>query len=253
MTALSRRVWHWVSLALLGIGLGSARPALAQIPARLPEPELAPSAEVVPPPATPAPLAAPLTPRSEPAAAKPVKVPAKAVVLTEPQPAQAEVVDDDPRSLRTSPRATWYGWQTLAADAATLSVFVTAGIASSRGGSDKVSAPMSVVGVLGYELAPGIVHFAHRHPGRGFASFGIRIGLPLAGALLGASIASGCDGFLCEAGGAAVGALAGVGGAIAIDAAVFAYDDPAPEQRSSLSPLLVVTRDRAMLQLALTL
>lgn len=150
------------------------------------------------------------------------------------------------------PEAHWYGWQTLAADAGTLAIFITAGAEGGRGGSDKVAETLAWMGVLSYEFAPGIVHFAHRHPGRGFASFGIRLGLPLAGVFLGAAAASGCDGFLCEAGGAAVGALVGVGGAIAIDAAVFAYDDPelAAPRSAFLVPTLAVMPGRATLGLA---
>jgi hypothetical protein len=78
---------------------------------------------------------------------------------------------------------------------------------------------------LGYEFGPGIVHFVHRNPGRGFASFGVRLGMPLAGAFLGASLFSNCDGYNCEQDGAGAGFLLGMAGAIAIDAAVFAYDD----------------------------
>ena len=65
---------------------------------------------------------------------------------------------------------------------------------------------------------------------------------PIAGILLGAAAASGCDGFLCEAGGAGIGLLLGMGGAIAIDAAVFAYDDPRPRRADArrLVPLFAL-------------
>jgi hypothetical protein len=101
--------------------------------------------------------------------------------------------------------------------------------------------------LLGYEFAPGIVHFAHRNPGRALGSFGMRFGMPLAGAFIGASLASGCDGNQCEASGVAAGVLLGIGGAIAIDAAVFAYDDrqPALSGRSRWRPLVSVSRRQA--------
>jgi hypothetical protein len=78
---------------------------------------------------------------------------------------------------------------------------------------------------------------------------GLRLGMPLAGAFLGASAASGCSGFFCEENGAGLGVLLGMAGAIAIDAAVLAYADPKkPNPRGlSLTPLLAVTQRQAWL------
>jgi hypothetical protein len=178
-------------------------------------------------------------------------VPAKAVVITEHRSSPAREDPDDDTSPLPRTKPVWYGWQTLAADAATVSIFITAGLVGDRRGGDKVAAPIAWAGLASYEFAPGIVHFAHRNPGRGFASFGIRIGLPLAGALLGATLASGCEGFECEAGGAAVGALLGLGGAVAIDAAVFAYEDPPSrvQRRVRVAPQLMLGRQRAIVGL----
>jgi hypothetical protein len=69
------------------------------------------------------------------------------------------------------------------------------------------------------------------------------------GAFIGVSAASGCGGTECEAGGAGLGLLFGMGGAIAIDAAVFAYDDPehVARRRASLVPLVSVTHHQAWL------
>ncbi len=102
-------------------------------------------------------------------------------------------------------------------------------------------------GILGYELAPGIINFAHGNPGRGFASLGIRVGMPLAGAIVGAAVASNCNSSLCEAGGAGVGIMLGMGGAIAIDAAVLAYDKARPRQarRRTFVPLAALTPQQA--------
>lgn len=242
---------RFVRLAALLGAMGCESRALAQMPVWLPDDSPAVPApsdgEASQPPAV-SPLPRHAEPALSPVAPAATPAPAKAVMLTEQHSAVAAADEQvKPKSAPVA-RRTWYGWQTLAADAATLSTFVAVGVIGERGGSDEVAAPLSVIGVLGYEFAPGIVHFAHRHPGRGFASFGIRLGLPLAGALLGASVTSGCNGFLCEAGGAAVGSLVGVGGAIAIDAAVFAYDDPLPDARArtSLVPLVVLTRERAL-------
>jgi hypothetical protein len=75
----------------------------------------------------------------------------------------------------------------------------------------------------------------------------MRLGLPLAGAFLGASLASGCDANLCEASGAGAGILLGMGAAIAIDAAVFAYDDAKSPlgQRLGFVPLVSVAPHQA--------
>jgi hypothetical protein len=75
--------------------------------------------------------------------------------------------------------------------------------------------------------------------------------MPLAAAFLGASLASGCNTNLCESNGAGVGVLLGMGGAIAIDAAVFAYDDrkPSSSRRLELLPVMSVTRQQAWIGL----
>jgi hypothetical protein len=146
------------------------------------------------------------------------------------------------------PRRKWYGWQTLIADGASFVLIVAGAGADSP---DDSGDTMVTMGLLGYEFAPGIVHFAHGNPGRGFASFGMRLGMPLAGAFLGAATASGCDGFQCEFGGAALGLLLGMGGAIAIDAAVFAYDDAesSDDDDARLVPLLGLSPRSAWLGL----
>jgi hypothetical protein len=153
--------------------------------------------------------------------------------------------DDDDELPALVPRRTWYGWQTLLVDGVALSA-VLLGAGLDRAGND--GGVVTAFGLLGYELGPGIVHFVHRNPGRGFASFGVRLGMPLAGAFLGASFSSNCDGYRCEEDGAAAGFLLGMAGAIAIDAAVFAYDDRRPRaQRAALGlvPLASLQPGRA--------
>lgn len=247
---------------------GYARPALAQMPVFQGEPGPAetPRAAGEPPPppvAAPAPPAVTASPAVTPAAAPPADaasplapavaneplsgpVPAKADLIAAPEARRAAEADaerehyDEPQVERSR----WYGWQTLTADGVSLAaILVGAALDERRSGKDE----FVWLGILGYELAPGFVHFAHRHVGRGFASFGIRLGMPLAGVFLGASLASGCNTNLCEATGAGVGALLGMGGAIAIDAALFAYDDPkrAAARRVGLVPLVSVTPGQA--------
>jgi hypothetical protein len=183
--------------------------------------------------------------------------PAKAAVITAPgahREAEARAEEEQNKDegegedADAGLRRHWYGWQTLAADGASVTAFI-AGVSLSSQSADRNSTGTALAwfGLLGYELAPGIVHFAHRNPGRGFASFGVRLGMPLAGAFIGASLASGCNTNLCEAGGAGAGILIGMGGAIAIDAALFAYDDPKHPsgRRIGLLPLVSVAPHQA--------
>jgi len=263
---LSQRLVRFALLASATSLFSYARPASAQIPVvqpeRLDEPEPAPSAAVEgsppaplppappPPPEVAAPSsAAPPSNAAPPPAATSTPAPAKAALIATPgarraAEARAEQrdVDEDGES-QLALRSRWYGWQTLTADAVSLSAIV-AGVAldDTRFGGD-----FGWLGLLGYEFAPGVVHFVHRNPGRGFASFGLRLGLPLAGAFAGATFASNCDDNLCEVSGAAVGVLVGMAGAIAIDAAVFAYDDPKPSaaRRLGLVPLVSVAPHQA--------
>jgi len=229
-------------------------PAAAQLPLAAPEPE-APSEDapsVVAPSGVAEPLPAPSAfPNAAPSPAPPgARGPAKVVVIREPTPALDDDDDDDDVPA-LAPRRVWYGWQTLVVDAAGLSGLVLSAALSDSGASDSDVGALATFGLLSYELGPGIVHFVHRNPGRGFASFGMRLGLPLAGAFVGASVSSNCDGFLCEADGAAAGLLLGMGGAIAIDAAVFAYDDRRPSRaRAKLVPVASFVPGRAWLGLA---
>lgn len=236
MRGLSPRLTRLLRLSTLTALSVRALPAAAQLPTYA-----APAAAAEAPRATaelqPAPRVTP--------------PPAKTEVITEQRAASSPPPhDDEPVPVEPPPRRRWYGWQTLAADGASLAVFLTAGIASS--GNEGFGGRVAAIGAVSYGLTPGIIHFVHRNPGRGFASFGIRLGMPLAGVFIGASAASGCSGFLCEAGGAAVGALIGAGGAIAIDAAVLAYEDPPdhPPIGVSFQPLISVTPKHALFGVA---
>lgn len=276
MVELSLRFERLALLGSLGLLLW-AYPARAQLPAHT----LAPAPE--PPPSTPAPApaeptpsapgeadaalppapeappgaSAPPAPTTPPAAApgqaspgQASPAPARAAMLTDCADAPPELPADDDETGELAPRRKWYGWQTLTTDGASLAVLLIGAAGANVGGSrGDGSSNLAAAGVLGYVFAPGIVHFTHRNPGRGFASFGMRIGFPIAGAMLGAAMGSGCNEYLCEAQGAAIGALLGVGGAIAIDAAVFAYDDrkPSPPSLGGLSPLVLIGKNRALL------
>jgi hypothetical protein len=113
--------------------------------------------------------------------------------------------------------------------------------------------------VMMYGLGAPIVHFAHGRIGAGFGDLGIRVGMPVILGFFGAMVGAGtyqqtscntaADSF-CDLGnalgqvaaaaeGAMVGGLIGIGGAVAIDAAVIArepvkHDDTDDEQEPSM-------------------
>jgi hypothetical protein len=71
----------------------------------------------------------------------------------------------------------WYGWQTLAVDGAALA---TALIAIPVGGRAEGAAEvLGASAAATYLLGAPIVHGVQREPGRGLASLGLRVGLPL--------------------------------------------------------------------------
>jgi hypothetical protein len=269
MHGLSQRLVRFALLASATSLFSYAGPVAAQLPVfraeRAGEPEPSPPAAPSAPASTAA--TAPLLPPAPPppvGAAPPAApvldsasapAPAKAALITDPGAhraaearAERERDSDESAGAELESGRRWYGWETLTADGVSLAAFL-AGVSISSGSSsgNGTGQALAWFGLLGYELAPGVVHFAHRNPGRAFASFGMRLGLPLAGAFIGASLASGCDANLCEAGGAGAGILIGMGAAVAIDAAVFAYDDAthSPARRLGFVPLVAVAPHQA--------
>lgn len=186
-------------------------------PALAPTPEAAPASVAASPPASSA------TPTSPAASAAPVPVVEEAI---HPFPTD-----------ETSSR--WYGWQTLATDGAAVAL-VLASIATAGGSGDSASGACGVGAVGVYALGAPAVHFVHGNPGRGFASLGIRVGAPVVLGFLGVE-AENCGehgGDFCGFGGALLGVSAGIIGAIAIDAAVLAYDDEPADSAYTSSFLL---------------
>jgi hypothetical protein len=91
------------------------------------------------------------------------------------------------------------------------------------------------LGLVGYGLGAPVVHLAHGRGWRALGSLMLRGGLPLTFGVIGANMedcspdASGD--FTCGGAGAALGWLAGIGTAIALDAALLANEpEPAPAQ-----------------------
>jgi hypothetical protein len=151
--------------------------------------------------------------------------------------------DDAPPRQPRRPRESWYGWQTLILDGASIGLMFTGSTAAGWG-------------VVSYLFAPSIVHFAHRNVGYGFVSIGMRFGLPFAGILMGAmagSCVNGTSNHDCNGDAAVAGLLLGMAGAITVDAAVLAYEQRRPRRRASgmsVSPLLSLQPGDARVGLA---
>ncbi|HEX2660401.1 MAG TPA: hypothetical protein VHU40_19105 [Polyangia bacterium] len=150
----------------------------------------------------------------------------------------------------SSPAETYTG-QILMADGASVATLVAAGLIDSAGSADIFVNGLTMVGGVGLMMGGSIVHVTHGNGGRAAASLGLRLGLTVVGAAVGAGVAN-CkpNEFLCGIGETAVGSLLGLATAITIDAAVLARlrdtDERVttpPQKRSSvaLSPTLVAT------------
>lgn len=111
--------------------------------------------------------------------------------------------------------------------------------ASPRGG-DRGGVLLAAVG--SYLLVPPIIHLAHGRPGIAAASFGLRLGVPLGGALFGVGASSGCGDGYCRLAGAALGFVVGVVAASAIDAGALSnekVDDGTTSEDSAAAPARV--------------
>ena len=116
----------------------------------------------------------------------------------------------------------WYGWQTLISDGTSLLLVPLLGTRIASGET------VAYVAVGGYLLGAPVVHLAHGRPGMAAASLGLRVVMPLAGALVGAGLER-CRGDLCGLGGALVGGALGVISATVIDAAALTHETVADE------------------------
>lgn len=149
-----------------------------------------------------------------------------------PSPPQAETARAPQRSRSTSPafnpvairgRRIWYGWHTLLVDAAAITVSAI-GISTANETAYWIGGGLQIIG------AP-IVHWTHGQVGTGFADLGLRILLPLTGALIAWAPNQSATALTI---GAAVGQVA----AIIIDASALAFETPednAPRRGSNAS------------------
>ena len=138
-----------------------------------------------------------------PLSAEAAKTPKAVEASAESEEAAASAEPDEPQT-----ESRWYGWQTLIVD-----------------GGSILTAPIGV-GVVGYVIGAPIVHGVHGRWTTAAGSLGLRIALPLTGAMIGQAVL--CEGS-CKGDFAGIplfiGGAVGVGTAIAIDAAVLARED----------------------------
>lgn len=128
-----------------------------------------------------------------------------------PEPAKGEPTRSEPQRVapRVAPPTRWYGWETMLTDAASAAIgpFAPAAFA------------------VGYLTGAPTVHLLNGQLGKAGASLGLRVGLPLAGALGGVVLASAASSGSYDRESnmetlAAVGAGFGVLGAVIADAAI---------------------------------
>lgn len=125
----------------------------------------------------------------------------------------------------------WYGWQTLLSDG--LAIAATP------------LAPPLGAGL--YLLGAPIVHIVHLEGFNVLKSLGVRVISPVVGGLLGIAASDGCDGFLCQLEGGAVGVLVGAGIAVVVDAALISWEKvpvekPVEKKSATIVPILTPGR-----------
>lgn len=141
---------------------------------------------------------------------------------------QADDLPSDPKALGAGERSTpqsakateskWYGEQVLLMDGVTV-VLVAAG---ATGGG-----PFLAAGLVTYLFAPAAVHMTHDRGGAAVLSPLMRVGLPFLCILAVAETGSSGGNGSYDDGWIAAPLLAGVAGAVAIDAAVMSYEEVA--------------------------
>ena len=164
----------------------------------------------------------------------------------------ARAGEADAPEPRPTTQTSWYGWQTLLADAGAIALWSAAyAVDEAKYGS---SSPQSydvgtnllvASGVAVYFLGGPAIHWAHGHGRKGLGSLGLRVGLPLggliAGALLG-SVACGSSDNEFVPCPVVIGALGFLGGAVAapvVDAAVVAREPVTEPTGSQLQAAFV--------------
>lgn len=152
---------------------------------------------------------------------------------------------------RRAKRDEWYGYINLTCDAlATTTLYLAAEQSGDRG--DK----LGYLALFTYLAGGPIAHWAHGNVGTGFASLGIRAGLPIVSGYLGCAALGGDggdgDNYGCL-GGIVIGLGLGVIGASVIDSAALAYKrDERSGYAMHVVPVATPTRHGATFGLAAT-
>jgi hypothetical protein len=139
----------------------------------------------------------------------------------------------------------WYGWQTLASDAAASGLFFAAAKSGDGNLDDGAGTTLSLLSAAVYLAGAPTVHLLHHRSLRALGSFGLRIALPVVGGMLGSATAT-CppptgDYGNCGTGELVLGAGVGFVLAIALDAGALAWDEPKRKEPSSAQWGLVPT------------
>ena len=93
-----------------------------------------------------------------------------------------------------TPHRRWYGDSILATDAAALALGFGAVAVSQSHGTNDLALPLALGGAFTYLTGGPIVHATHGRTGMAFGSLGVRVGIPLAGAGVGALVGSADEG-----------------------------------------------------------
>ena len=145
-----------------------------------------------------------------------------------------------------------YWWQNLIVDAASLALASSAGAFDQSPGGENLSKVMFISAAVGYGMGSPIVHMVHhRNVNRALLSLLLRAGLPLAGGYVG-TLLPGCrqEEFVC--GETAIGMLAGLGAALAIDYVWLARKrvERVPARGLSIVPSVSPSQDAVVLGLS---
>ncbi|HEU4533142.1 MAG TPA: hypothetical protein VFS00_03455 [Polyangiaceae bacterium] len=160
------------------------------------------------------------------------------------------------QAAEPKPEIVKYGWQTMASDVTAVALL---GIGSATENDGVGSTVASAAGLGFYLLGAPLVHAAHGQIGKGFGSFGLRLGAPIGGALTGLAIASTlCPGeqpgenraHLCPIAYSMLGGFLGTVTAVLVDATVLAKKEVRARPSVSFAPSVIPSRNGASFGLA---
>jgi hypothetical protein len=98
------------------------------------------------------------------------------LIITLAESARADDATNPPAAIST-PRGPWYGWQSLIIDAPAVSLLVAGAAAPTL--NDRLGSAPTIAGGVAFVLGGPIVHWAHGSVGKGFASLGLRVVIPV--------------------------------------------------------------------------